>query len=167
VKVLAQFTLLDKRMAEYYIKPMFDILYENMSVIAPTGNGYEKDFGLWSQTMSQNLLNENRNIILIHEDYFLVGFFMYSVANKNVLKMEEIQILPDYRNKNNIFRQLHDFLIPLLPHDIKIVDAYAHKLNRKSQGILGHLGLRRVGENKNYIHFQGKYEKLLDWYNGK
>ena len=47
------------------------------------------------------------------------------------------------------------------------MEAYAHKkkLNYKSQGILEHLGLQRIGENGNgsSFHYRGLYRDLRDY----
>ncbi len=59
------------------------------------------------------------------------------------------------------------FLIPLLPSELRDVEAYAHKNNEKSHGILRRLGLVVVGENKrgDSYHFRGgQYADLLRWH---
>jgi hypothetical protein len=39
-------------------------------------------------------------------------------------------------------------------------------MNKKSQGILKHIGLKLTGEDKNTFYcYQGTYEDLLIWYN--
>ncbi len=50
--------------------------------------------------------------------------------------------------------------------EIRVVEAYAHRKNTKSIGILEKLGLSIIGENKTGIsyHFSGTYVDLLKWY---
>jgi RimJ/RimL family protein N-acetyltransferase len=80
--------------------------------------------------------------------------------------MEEIQIDKAYHS-TGIFSGFFSWLLHVLPHkEIEIVEAYAHKENVKSQGILQHLGLTPVGENKNgsCYRYRGEYRTLLRKY---
>ena len=63
-----------------------------MSVIAPTGNTYEQDFQLWQSSVAPALSKQQRQIVLMHSDDEIVGYFQYYV-NDNVFMMEEIQII--------------------------------------------------------------------------
>lgn len=68
---------------EYLNKPdfsasarqIFDILADNMTVIAPTGNSREKDFGLWIEAVSDGMQRPERQIILIKDNENLAGYF--------------------------------------------------------------------------------------------
>lgn len=70
---------------EYLKKPdssmvaheIFDVLADNMTVIAPTGNSRETDFELWFGAVSGGLQRAERQIILIKDNENLVGFFQY------------------------------------------------------------------------------------------
>ena len=76
--------------------------------------------------------------------------------------MEEIQLLPEYQGKG-VFQKLYKHLAGIVPKNIPYVEAYVHKKNLKSQGILKHLGLDIIGENKsgNSYHYRGDCQKLL------
>ena len=156
----------------YLIKPdfqtvarqIFDILADNMTLIAPTGNSREEDFGLWYDAVSDGLLRPERQIILIKDDDNLIGFFQY-YTNADTFMMEEIQIKSEYQGKG-VFRVLYGFLISHIKEDIKYVEAYANISNSKSIGILERLGLANTGLNKNgrSYHFKGNYSDLLEWF---
>lgn len=143
---------------------MFALLYANMSVIAPTGNTYEEDFAYWSTCMTP-VLEEGRSsvILLLHEDE-LCGYFQYSI-NNDTFMMEEIQFGPAYQG-SGMFHELYRYLTSVVPIETKYVEAYANKKNEKSQGVLKHLGLKVIGENKNgkSYHFRGDYQKLYERY---
>ncbi len=126
---------------------LFDILHSNMSVIAPTNESYEDDKKLWVSSIIVALGNPQRNIIIITCETEIIGFFMYSIAN-DLLKMEEIQFKSGYHGKG-VFKQLFMYLFTLVPDSVTFVEAFANKENYKSQGILLHLGLKQVGENRN------------------
>ena len=158
------FKFLPKEHAEEYFPALFDILYNNMSKIAPSGMTYEEDFNEWYGAVLPALVNnEPRKIILIYDDK-LIGYFQYYV-NETTFMMEEIQFLPGYQGKG-IFQKLFARLAEIVPHDIPFVEAYAHKNNSKSQGILDHLGLQVIGENKNgnSYHFRGDCQTMLERY---
>ena len=143
---------------------IFDILADNMEKIAPTGNSREDDFNCWYDGVSDGLKQEKRQIILIKDSECIIGFFQY-YTNTDTFMMEEIQFKPEYQG-GSIFRSLYGFLLENINDGIKFVEAYANKENLKSIGILEHLGLMRIGMNKNgnSFHFRGDYNDLVNWY---
>lgn len=127
---------------EYLNKPdfstvsntLFSILADNMEIIAPTDNTREEDYKCWYEGVSNGLIRDERQIVLIKEADSIIGFFQY-YTNADTFMMEEIQFKPEYQGKN-IFRELYCFLIPNIRKDIKFVEAYANIINEKSIGIL-------------------------------
>ncbi len=155
---------LNKAEAENILPRLFPILHSNMSRIAPTGNSYDDDFSQWLSYVKSDLEKETRQILLLRDDEEIIGFFQYSV-NNGVLMMERIQFLEQYQG-TGIFTELYRFLVSIIPSDTCFVEAYAHKNNEKSIGVLTHLGLSIIGENKNGIsyHFRGEYKNLIEKY---
>lgn len=133
-----------------------------MSVIAPTGNTYEQDFQLWQSSVAPALSKQQRQIVLMHSDDEIVGYFQYYV-NDNVFMMEEIQIISNHHG-TGLFRLFFIWRIDNLNKDIKFVEAYSHKNNIKSQNILNHLGLQSVGMNKNgnSYHYRGDFNYFVN-----
>lgn len=148
-------------------KEIFDILADNMTVIAPTGNSREKDFGLWYDAVSDGMQRPERQIILIKDNETLVGYFQY-YTNADTFMMEEIQFMPEYQGKG-VFRELYGFVLKNIRNDLEFVEAYASVNNQKSIGILEKFGLSNTGLNKNgrSYHFKGKFIDLVKWYEGK
>lgn len=146
---------------------LFNILADNMEIIAPTGNTREEDYKCWFSAVSEGLQRTERQIILIKEKQNIIGFFQYYV-NSDTFMMEEIQIKSAYHGKN-IFRDLYGYIISNIGEDIEFVKAYVNITNHKSIGILEKLGLSKIGMNKNGrgYHFKGNYSDLLKWYNSK
>lgn len=164
------FKYLEKQSFSSYAPKLFLILFENMSVIAPTGNSFDEDYELWSNSFGKAFSeNVNRKIIIIKNSKDdVIGFFGYSTTD-DTFRMEEIQFSKEYQGKNDIFRKLYHFLIENLPSDLKFAEAYANKRNEKSTAILGKLGLKIIGTNKTETcyHFKGNFEDLLKWLNHK
>ena len=79
--------------------------------------------------------------------------------------MEEMQIQPEYQ-ESGLFSVFFSWLVRHLPENIQTVEAHSGKANYKSQAILEHLGLQRIGENKagNSFHYKGNYSFLFDKY---
>lgn len=160
---------------EYLNKPdfpkvaqeIFDILADNMTVIAPTGNSRERDFELWLDAVNGGLQKEERQIILVKDNENLIGFFQY-FTNADSFMMEEIQLKPDYQGKG-IFRALYGFILNNIKADLKFVEAYASINNQKSIAILEKFGLSNIGLNKNgrSYHFKGAFCDLIKWYETK
>lgn len=161
------FTYLNKPDFPAVANEIFNILADNMTEIAPTGNTREDDFICWYGCVSDGLKRDERQIILIKDNDIIIGFFQY-YTNADTFMMEEIQLNPDYQKKG-IFRELYGFLIPSIRKDIEFVEAYASISNEKSIGILEKMGLSNIGLNKNgrSYHFKGVYNDLLKWYNTK
>lgn len=156
------FRYLQKPPSPDILEEIFTILAANMRIIAPTGLTYEEDKAQWLSCVPPALEKEARQIILIYDRDELIGFFQYYVtADHSVFMMEEIQFKPAYRG-SGLFGDLYRYLIPRLPEDIQAVEAYADKRNRKSLGVLAHLGLTVIGENKNGISYRlrGSYAEL-------
>ena len=158
---------------EYVNKPdfsavaddIFNILADNMTIIAPTGNTREDDYECWHQSVSDGLKRDERQIVIIKDNDNIIGFFQY-YTNEDTFMMEEIQFKPEYQGKG-VFRALYGFVIPQIRDDIEFVEAYASISNSKSIGILENFGLTNIGLNKNgrSYHFKGRYSDLLKWYN--
>lgn len=156
------FTYLNKPDFQTVARQIFDILADNMTGIAPTGNSREEDFVLWSDAVSNGLQREERQIILIKDNNNLIGFFQY-YTNADTFMMEEIQLRPEYHG-TGVFRALFGFIISHIA--IGFVEAYANVSNSKSIGILKKLGLTDIGLNKNgrSYHFRGNYSDLSEWF---
>ncbi len=161
------FEYLNKSDFSALAQQIFDILADNMTVIAPTGNTREDDYKCWSECVSDGFKKDERQIILIKDNENLVGFFQY-YTNADTFMMEEIQFKAEYQGKN-LFRKLYGFLIPKIRKNIEFVEAYANISNYKSIGILEKMGLSKIGMNKNgrSFHFKGIYNDLLKWHNTK
>ncbi len=157
---------------EYLNKPdfstvsndIFNILADNMTIIAPTGNTREDDYKCWYGSVSDGLNRNERQIILIKYNDNIIGFFQYYI-NDDTFMMEEIQFKSEYQCKG-VFRALYGFVISHIRNDIEIVEAYASISNSKSIGILENFGLINIGLNENgrSYHFKGRYSDLLKWY---
>ena len=158
------FEYANKQRIEDLLPNLFKILHANMSIIAPTGNSYEKDLNEWLSNMIPAMQKESRQIVLMLADNELAGYFQYYI-NSGALMMEEIQIKKEYQG-TGLFRLFYSWLMKKLPKNINCVEAYSNKNNYKSQGILEHMGLIKSGENKNEksFYYKGDYAILLQKY---
>ncbi len=162
------FRFLEKDEFEQRGAELFDIMYSNMSVIAPFKNGYDEEKTDWICTYGGAFRGrEERRIVLITTcDGEIKGFFGYC-ARGEIFDMEEIQFLPEIQGKDGIFRRLYGLVLSKLPDSIKYVEACANKENKKSQAILAKLGLKRTGadDEKGILFFRGDLADLMKWYN--
>ena len=164
---MISFEYLNKSDFSAFARQIFDILADNMTMIAPTGNSREEDFVLWSDAVSDGLQREERQMILIKDNETIVGFFQY-YTNADTFMMEEIQFRPEYQGKG-LFRELYGFVLKNVRNDLEFVEAYASINNKKSIGILEKFGLSNIGLNKNgrSYHFEGRFVDLIKWYESK
>lgn len=158
------FSYLNKSDFSTVSNDIFNILADNMTVIAPTGNSREEDYNLWYEAVNDGLQRPERQIVLIKDSEKFIGFFQY-YTNTDTFMMEEIQFKYEYQSKG-IFRKLFGFVISDISENIKFVEAYANISNSKSIGILKKLGLTEMCLNKNgrSYHFKGEYSDLLKWF---
>ncbi|MBQ9545358.1 MAG: hypothetical protein IJV00_09550, partial [Clostridia bacterium] len=142
----------------------FEILFDNMNEIAPSGEGKDEDRRVWLENVSPALDKAPRQLIVISDSGVPVGFFMYYV-NQTTFMMEEIQFKKPYQGIG-LFRQLYTLLGQIIKCDVPFVEAYAHKTNLRSRAILSHLGLEELEElpDKKISHFRGDCDKMLDRY---
>ena len=147
-----------------YKRALYDILYQNMSRIAPTGNAYEEDFEIWSKYTVPRWSGGQCAVLLIFSADRLCGYFQYALVNGTFL-MEEIQFDASVQG-SGLFTELYRYLIRILPPQTQYVEAYANKKNEKAQAILSRLGLKIAGENKNgrSFRFRGDYACLRELY---
>lgn len=145
-------------------RDIFDILEDNMSRIAPTGQTREENYLCWYSAVSEGLTKDPRQMVLIRDRGCLIGFFQY-YTNSETFMMEEFQLKPAYHG-TGIFRALYAFVIPHIPGSIPYIEAYASTQNSKSIAILHRLGLNEVELNKTgrSWHFKGNYSDFLRWY---
>lgn len=163
------FQYADKKNIKDILPLLFGILHSNMSVIAPSGSSYEEDYKIWLSNIVPAMEKDARQIVLMFCGDELSGYFQYYVnAVSNSLMMEEIQIREKYQGAG-LFSEFYRWLVSKLPKDIKFVEAYSHKNNRKSQIILEHLGLVKSDENKhdNLFYYKGDYSLILKKYMSK
>ena len=157
---MISFEYIDKSRADELLPLLFPLLYDNMNAIAPTGEGYEKDLAEWLGNVRPAIEKPQRNVIIIREDGEIRGFFQYYV-NETTFMMEEIQFAPSLRGKG-VFEALYSLLRNEVPDSVPFVEAYAHRLNTRSQGILRHLGLEPIGETRSCIRFRGSAARLFE-----
>ncbi len=162
-----RFTYLDKQFIENTLPFLFDILHSNMNVIAPTGNTYEDDFRIWYDNILPAMHKTARQIVLMHNNDKIVGYFQFCEHDK-IFMMQEIQIIPDFQG-TGLFRLFFIWFFDQLHKNMQFVEAYSHKNNVRSQGILERFGLKKVGMNKscNSYFYRGSYKDFVNAFIGK
>lgn len=155
-----RFAFLDKTCLDKMLPLLFDILYANMSVIAPSGESYEDDRKQWLAAVRPAMEKGPRQIILMYEGEHLAGYFQYYV-NHGTFMVEEIQLVREYQS-TTLLLGLFRFLSRVLPADVECIVAYAHKRNLHSQAVIRRLGMEQAGENKNgnSWFYRGDFRKI-------
>lgn len=153
------FTYIDKSRLDELLPGLFPLLYANMDKIAPTGEGYEKDFEEWYGNVRPALEKPARKLIIISDGDETIGFFQFYV-NETVFMMEEIQFIPRVWG-TGVFEALYKHLKEVVPPETLFVEAYAHRLNSKSQGILLHMGLEPIDRGNDCIKFRGRLTDMF------
>ena len=147
---------LDKEREMELLPQLFDLLYENMKDIAPSGMDYESEKTLWLSRVEPALGKEPRRIVLIFDGAELAGFLQYYV-NSGIFMVEEVQIRRDCRTSSMI-AALWKFMSRVIPKETEFIEAYADQRNLKSRKLMQKLGMEPVGQTPDaqYVHYRGK-----------
>lgn len=165
-----KYSILDNVKFENVAPAFFAILENNMSKICPTGRAYEEDYRLWHEDVSKLVQNDGINFAIATEEDTgeIAAFFEYHI-NGDTFVMDEFQIAEAYHGKGNVFRDMYGFIIDNIGENFRYVEAASNKLNKKSIGVLGTLGLKIVGElhEGSCVQLRGDFADLLKWYRKK
>lgn len=139
---------------------LFDILYDNMHLVAPTGKDYYADRQEFLDAVGPALEKEPRQILLIYADDHLAGFCQYYI-HKGILMVEELQMKREYQ-ATTLFACLYRFLRKLIPDDTHYIEAWADLRNSRSRRLMEKLGMQPVEllEQRSLIHYRGDITKL-------
>ena len=150
---------LNKNQKDLWLPRLFDLLYENMHQIAPSGLSRDQEQGQWLNQVSPALDKDPRQILLCFSDDTLVGFLQYYTRN-DLLMIEEVQITNVYQ-RTFVFYRLCKHLLDTLPEQIKVIEAYADKRNHASIKLMGKMGMKAVDEEESpFIHMQGSAQTV-------
>jgi len=155
---MLHYTHLNKQEKEYWLPRLFDLLYENMQEIAPSGLPYEAEKAAWLSNVLPALEKAPRQILLCFADGALVGFVQY-YTRKELLMVEEVQLRKDY-HRSFLFYRLGKHLLSILPTGITVVEAYAEKRNLHSRRLMQKLGMGIVAEEGPFLHLRGNADPM-------
>ena len=157
-----QFTYLNKQEKEYWLPQLFDLLYDNMKTIAPSGKSYEAEKAEWLANVSPALEKAPRQVLLCFADGELEGFVQF-YTRVELLMVEEVQLRKNYHH-SFLFYRICKFLQNSLPMEITLVEAYAEKRNLYSQKLMQKLGMEVVGEEGPFVHLRGQLEPMRKYF---
>ncbi len=153
----------DKAQIDSLLPSLFDLFYDNMSKIAPSGKTRDDEFSEWFSEVSPAMQKAPRQIVLMLDGDKIIGYFQYYTRD-TLLMMEEIQLRSEYHG-SGLFGEFFSWLVRQLPRSLQVVEAYANKPNIKSQEILNHLGLSRVESDVDSLfRYRGEYSTLANKY---
>ena len=122
-----RFEFMDKARKDLWLPRLFDMLYDNMKDIVPSGMNYEEEKCQWLSAVGPAMDKAPRQIILMFAEEKLAGYFQYYV-NGGRFMVEEIQIVAEYQNTTLLYA-LFRYLSKVLPMEIETIGAYVHEMN--------------------------------------
>lgn len=158
------FRFFDIREDRAVLDEMYDILWFNMSKIAPTGNGYDEDKAMWLRYNEPAMTGGKYVTVLMYADGALAGYFQYYIDG-GAMMVCEIQIRPEYQ-RSFLFGEFFRFFVNTVPEEVKYVDAFTSKKNINLQTIAKKLGMEITGENKNGLSWRlsGDFDKFKRYF---
>ncbi len=153
------FTYLNKNEKEKILPMLFDLLYDNMSEIAPTNLAYEQEKAQWFDNISPALGKTARQVIMCFTDEKLIGYIQYYINGK-LLMVEELQLKQKYHCTLTFYRFCKHF-IGTLPSDIEYVEAFADKRNISSQKLMKKLGMELIDSTSEFVHLRGDTDEII------
>ena len=155
------FVFLDKQRCGELLPVLFDILYENMRDIVPSGLSYEQEKIEWLAEVLPAMKKTPRQMVLIKDGDEVAGYCQYYV-NSGILMVEELQLKARYQRTRALYR-LCLFLKATVPTDTSWIEAYADRRNTVSQKLMQTLGMACVGQSHGgrLLHFRGEIQPLF------
>lgn len=148
------FVYLDKSKKNEILPALFDILYSNMSVIAPSGMSYDDEKREFLAEVSSAVEKAPRQVILCFVKEELAGFLMYYTRD-DLLMIEEVQLSKKHQ-KTMLFYRLCSFFSDALPNNIEFVESFVHKSNIYSLSMQKKLGMEIIDfRNEKLYHLRG------------
>ena len=157
---MIEISYLNKDKKDQWLPILFDLLYENMCRIAPSGRNRDQDREQWLSQVSPALDKEPRQVLMCFANGKLVGFLQYYTRN-DLLMVEEVQIAKEYQ-RTFLFYRLCKQLLNTLPEEIRIIEAYADKRNHASIKLMGKLGMNIIEDEdqSTFIHMRGSAQAI-------
>lgn len=154
------FYYLDKFKKDYWLPQLFDLLYENMQSIAPSGLSYEQEKAEWLTAVSPALEKAPRKIIMCFVCGELAGYIQYYIREQ-MLKVEEIQLKKKY-HRTFLFYKFCKYLVSVVPDNLKTIEAYADKRNWNSISLMERLGMHpcELESDSPFVHMRGAAETV-------
>ena len=146
---------LDKETEMHLMEQLFDLLYENMQLIAPSGLPYAEEKRQWLSEVVPAMAKQPRQIVLLYDADELAGYLQYYI-NRGLFMVEEIQLRSDCR-VSSCFVSLWKFMSRILPEDTHTIEAYADPINLFSQQLMKKLGMEVIEDPScgNLLHYRG------------
>ncbi len=153
MKTTYTFKFLDKSKVCEVLPALFNILYENMEIIAPFGKSYENAKAEWLGKVTPAMKKDKRQIVLMYDGEILAGYAQY-YTNDTILMVEEIQLKSKYQ-RTMLLYEFCKFIKAIVPSEITYIEAYADKRNTNSQKLMEALGMTIINDDGKYYHFSG------------
>lgn len=151
---------LNKREKDIWLPKLFDLLYENMQVIAPSGLPYEQEKEEWLAEVSPALEKAPRQIILCFIGGELAGYMQYYIREQ-MLMVEEFQLKREYQ-RTVLFYKFCKYLMSVMPENLQTIEAYADPRNANSICLMKKLGMCicESEQNSPFVHMRGSAEEV-------
>ena len=159
------FSHLNKQEKDQWLPQLFDLLYENMQTIAPSGLSYEKEKAEWLAEVSLALEKAPRKIIMCFVCGELAGYIQYYIREQ-MLMVEEIQLKKKY-HRTFSFYKFCKYLMSVVPDNLKTIEAYADKRNWNSISLMERLGMHpcELESDSPFVHMRGAAETVYQCFN--
>ena len=151
---------LEKQKKDAYLPSLFNLFYENMHTVAPSGLTYDQEKALWLAEVSPAMDKPARQVVMVWMDDVLAGYVQYYIREK-MLMIEELQIKKEYQ-KTLLFHRLCKHLLSVVPKDLQTIEAYAHKQNENSIHMMQKLGMEVCDPDPDspFVHMKGVVGKI-------
>lgn len=155
------FSHLNKQEKDQWLPQLFDLLYENMQTIAPSGLSYEQEKAEWLAEVSLALEKAPRQIVICSVRGEIAGYIQYYIREQ-MLMVEEIQLREKY-HRTLLFYKICKYLISVIPDNLQTVEAYADRRNLNSIRLMEKLGMQscETESDSPFVHMRGLAERVL------
>ncbi len=143
---------------------IFNLTYDNMNKISPSGNSKEEDYKLWKQCTINQL--DNKQWILALDEDRVVGYLFYEIKD-TILNINEVQLDDSHKGDKVTFKSLLKEMINIDLSKVTSVRAVINNNNTRALHIASKMQLEKTGERNNSSIFIGQLMPVLEYINSK
>ena len=149
---------LKKDLQSKFLRPMFELSYENIRHLLPIDSDKEKNYQIY---LSRAVPHFDYNVLLFDDNNIVVGYLQYRIIDQSIY-LDDIQIKSGHQNKGYL-KEMIETAIPHIPNNTKNIYCSIEKANFTARSIAEKYHLKEVSESEDgfMVICQARYHDVI------